>query len=83
MYELFRKLIKEEMEFNEKINQMTKGDILEVAFKQLSVIDSGSINTQIEKYREEKEVLLKEYDDVTKKLSDLVNKYYDELIKSL
>lgn len=83
MYELYRKLIKEELEYNETINQMPKGDALEYAFKQLSIIDNATINTQIEKYRSEKEELVKQYNEINEKINNLINKYYDELTKAL
>ena len=82
-HELYRKMIKEEMEYNEASKQMPKGDILEYAFKQLSVIDNGVINTQIEKYRTKKEELIKQYTEINENINKLVEQYYVELIKTL
>lgn len=82
-HELYRKLIKEEIEYNEAGGQMPKGDILEYAFKQLSVIDNGVINTQIENYRKRKEELVKQYTEITEQINKLVEQYYGELMKTL
>ena len=82
-HELYRKMIKEEIEYNEASKQMPKGDILEYAFKQLSVIDNNVINTQIENYRKRKEELVKQYTEVNENINKLVEQYYTELMKTL
>ena len=82
-YELYRKMIKEEMEYNETSGQMPKGDILEYAFKQLSVIDTDVVNIQIENYRKRKAELIKQYAEVNEQINKLVEQYYSELMKTL
>ena len=83
VFDLYRQLIKEELEYNQSVNQMPRGDALEIAFKQLSILDNGVINGQIKNYRDKKEALVKEYNEINEKLNKLVDEYYTELIKKL
>ena len=83
VFDLYRQLIKEELEYNQSVNQMPRGDALEIAFKQLSILDNGVINGQIKTYRDKKEALVKEYNEINEKLNKLVDEYYTELIKKL
>ena len=83
VFDLYRQLIKEELEYNQSVNQMPRGDALEIAFKQLSILDNGVINGQIKNYRDKKEALVKEYNEINEKLNKLVDEYYTELMKKL
>ena len=83
LFELYRQLVKEEIEYNESVNQMPRGDALEYAFKQLSVLDNTNINETITSYREKKEILVKKYNIITEEINKIVDEYYTELIKAL
>lgn len=77
---LFKKILKENMEYNINSKQMTKSDAIDITNMQLAIIDNQIINEQIEKYNKQKDEIIKKYYDDMNKLTD---SYYDELIKIL
>jgi len=83
VFELYRELIKEELDYNIKVAEMPMGDALEHAFKQLSILDNKEINEQIKKYRETKNKLIDELNKTSEDINNLVTKYYDGLVKKL
>ena len=81
-YELKKELIKERLEVGVQQN-VTKIELVEYALDELAMIDDTDYNELINKYRSRKLEIMNKQEQLNQELSDLVEKYYDALIKGL
>jgi len=81
-YELFKELIKEEMQLSDT-EQVSKLDVVENALGKLALLDDELYNKQIKGYKEKKEKLFKELNEINIKIGKLVDEYYKALIEGL
>jgi len=82
-HELYKKMIKEDMENMTQTGQIPKDQIVEIALEKLSVIDNTIINDAIEKYRGSKKELMDKADELNKQIVKLVDDYYTQILKDL
>jgi len=78
-----RMMLKERINLWINSGQMPKGDILEQIFYEIYDNANNPIKDQIKKYRDKKQELLKQYNEVNENLAKLVDEYYDEFMKKL
>lgn len=82
VFELKKELIKEKLMVGVEQN-VSKIELVEYALDELASMDDKDFNNLICKYRERKNEILKKQEEVGKELVELVDKYYDALVKGL
>jgi len=81
-YELFKELIKEELEIDNP-EQVSKLELVENALGKLALLDDEQYNKQIKSYKEKKEKLFKKLNEVNNEIGTLVDTYYKALLEGL
>jgi len=82
-HELYKKMIKEDMENMTNTGQIPKDQILEIALEKLASMDYANINQAIEKYRAGKKELMDKAEDLNKQIVKLVDDYYTQVLNDL
>lgn len=75
-------LLKDELQYND-FSKVSKMSVVEDALGKLATVGNKVYNEQILNYREEKNKLMNDLQDVNSKIESLVDKYYDALMKHL
>lgn len=81
-HNLFKELIKEEMKLTD-LNQVSKLDVVENALGKLALLDDEKFNTQIKEYRDKKEKLFKQMNEINMEITGLVDSYFKALVDGL
>ena len=63
--------------------QIPKIEVVENALRELSHMGDSDYNKQILMYKDEKEKLFKSLNEINKQIEEMVDKYYNALVKGL
>jgi len=82
-YELYKKMIKEDLKNLEKSGQVTKDQAVEIALEKLAAIDDDAINQSIKKYRADKDEYIKQAKELQDKFIKVVDDVFTKLVEDL
>jgi hypothetical protein len=82
-YELKKELIKQKIIDGMEIGEVSKIELVEFALDELAGIDDADYNALIRKYLQRKQEIMNKQEQIAKELVELVEKYYDALVKGL